>query len=92
MQIDAAFSGGQETVKTLVRVQHLPMVNPERRHLWKTILDKRMTEARGFPDATLVDKDMYEDTVQSCFGTKGMNTSCTSTAALRTVQIKKICF
>ena len=70
-KIDAAFNGNQEGVKTLVRDHHLPMVNTERRHLWKTILDKRMTEGRGFPDASLVGQNMYEDTIQSCFGTKG---------------------
>ena len=75
MQINEAFSGSQETVKTLVRANYLPMVNAERRHLWKTVLDKRMTEARGFPDASLVTKDTYEDTVQSCFGTEGKRPS-----------------
>ena len=70
-KIDAAFNGSQEAVKTLVRDHPLPIANTERRHLWKTILDKRLTEGRGFPDASLVGQDMYEDTIQSCFGTKG---------------------
>ena len=75
--MDGAFANSQDTgaVKALVRLHHLPVLKPERKTLWKAILDKRMDEKRGFPDAPVNHKEMYDDTLVSCFGAKGKFTS-----------------
>jgi len=73
-QMDGAFANSQDTgaVKALVRLHHLPVLKPERKTLWKAILDKRMDEKRGFPDASVNHKEMYDDTLVSCFGAKDL--------------------
>jgi len=73
-QIETSVSSdtGQDVVKTLVRTNHLPALKPMRRYLWQAILDRRMTETRGFPDASLAGRDAYEETIVSCFGSTGL--------------------
>ena len=75
--MDGALANRQDpgAVKALVRLHHLPVLKPERKTLWKAILDKTMDEKRGFPDASVNGKEMYDDTLVSCFGAKGKSNS-----------------